>query len=133
MPMQCFIRVKSQFRENNLVLPTEFPSLVLPCNAIMLQQLIQFSLCYPSRGCLQEVKKRKFQTFSSKSDRDRLREVFTYKRFQILYSDLTRKLLVFWKLWSLGRGGRLQELVATGGNATITLHYNTKRTYTSWV
>jgi len=49
------------------VLPIEkFPSLVLPRNAMMLQHLIiQFMLCYLSRGCLQEVKnKRECQTFS---------------------------------------------------------------------
>ena len=32
------------------------------------------------------------------------------------YSDLTWKLLVFWKNWSLRRGGRLREVVATGGS-----------------
>ena len=42
----------------------------------MLQYLIQFSLYYLSSRHLREVKnKRKFQTFSSKSGRDLLREV----------------------------------------------------------
>jgi len=51
----------------------------------MLQHLIiQFSHYYLSIGRLREVKnKRKFQTFSSKSGRGRLREVVAYKRFQI--------------------------------------------------
>jgi len=51
----------------------------------MLQHLfIHFSLHQPSCGRLQEVKyKEKFQTFSSKSGRGRLREVVAYKRFQI--------------------------------------------------
>ena len=51
----------------------------------MLQHLIiQFSFNYLSTGRLQEVKnKRKFQIFSSKSGRGRLREVVAYKRFQI--------------------------------------------------
>ena len=65
-----FIHVKSQFREKNPVLPIErFLSLVLPMNAIKLQDLIiQFPLYYLSSGRLQEVKyKRKFQTFSFKS------------------------------------------------------------------
>ena len=51
----------------------------------MLQQLvIQFSFYYLSSGRSREVKnKRKFQTFTSKSGRDRLREMVAYKRFQI--------------------------------------------------
>jgi len=63
----------------------------------MLQQLIiQFLLYYLSRGCLWEVKnKRKFQTISSKSGRSRLREVVASSGSK--YSDLTWKLLVFWK------------------------------------
>ena len=63
----------------------KFPSPVLPWNAIMSQNLIiQFLLYYQSSGRFREVKnKRKFQTFSSKSGRGRLREVVAYKRFQI--------------------------------------------------
>jgi len=55
----------------------------------MLQHLIiQFSHYYLSSGRLREVKnKRKFQTFSSKSGRSRLREVVAYKRFQIYWFD----------------------------------------------
>ena len=51
----------------------------------MLQHLIiQCLLYYLSSGRLREVKnKRKFQTFSSKSGRGRLREVVAYKRFQM--------------------------------------------------
>jgi len=46
--------------------------------------IIQFLLYYLSSGRLREVKKkRKFQTFSSKSGRDHLREVVAYKKFQI--------------------------------------------------
>ena len=68
----------------------------------MLQHLIiQFPLYYLSSGHLQEVKtKIKLQTFGSKSGRTRLREVVAYK------SDLTGKLLVFWKT------GRKAEVVA---------------------
>jgi len=60
--------VKSQFREKNPVLPR---------NAIILQHLIiQFPLYNLSNGPLREVKnKKRFQTFSSKSGRGRLREV----------------------------------------------------------
>ena len=50
----------------------------------MLQHLIIHSLHQPSSGRLQEVKyKEKFQTFSSKSGCSRLRELVTYKKFQI--------------------------------------------------
>ena len=36
------------------------------------------------------------------------------------YSDLTGKFLVFWNTWSLRRGGRLREVVATGGSTVFT-------------
>jgi len=51
----------------------------------MLQHLIiQFSFNYLSTGRLREVKNEtKFDMFSSKSGRGRLREVVAYKRFQI--------------------------------------------------
>ena len=50
----------------------------------MLQHIIQILLYYLSSDRLREVKyKGKFQTFSSKSGRDRFREVVAYKRFQI--------------------------------------------------
>ena len=50
----------------------------------MLHLIIQFLLYYLSNGRLREVKnKTKFQTFSSKSGRGRLREVAAYKRFQL--------------------------------------------------
>jgi len=76
---------KSQFREN-LIPPFEkFPFLVPARNTIMLPYLIIHpSLNYLSTGRLREVKnKGKFQTFSYKSGRGRLREVVAYKRFQI--------------------------------------------------
>jgi len=69
----------------------------------MLQHLIiQFPLYNLSSGHLQEVKnKRKFQTFSSKSGRGCLREMVAYERWLLTrgakYSDLTWKILVFWK------------------------------------
>jgi len=90
MPMstQCLV-IKSQLKVNlekeNPVLPIEkFPFLVLARDALMLQHhIIHFSLHYLSSGRLQEDKnKGKFQTFSSKSGRGRLREVVAYKRFQ---------------------------------------------------
>jgi len=65
--------------------------------------------------CKREVKNKiKFETFSSKSDRGRLRGC----RLQEVpkYSNLTRKL---WENWSSRRGGRLQEVVATGGSSVI--------------
>jgi len=74
---QCRCNVfscKSQFREKNLVLPTEkFRFFVLTRNTMLRHLIIHFSLHYLSSGCLQEVKnKGKFQTFSSKSGRGRL-------------------------------------------------------------
>ena len=96
-----FYSRKSQFREKNPVFPIEkFPFLAQAGNMIMLRHLtIHFLLHQPSRGRLREVKnKRKLQTFSSKSGR--LRVVVAYERWSLTrgskYSDLTRKLLVFW-------------------------------------
>ena len=73
-----FYSCTSKFRVKNRVLPIEeFPFLELARNTIMLQHLIiHFSLHYLSIGRLREVEnKGKFQTFSSKSGRGRLREV----------------------------------------------------------
>ena len=102
-----FYSCEKSISRKNPVLPTvpieKFPSLVLTRNAIMLQHfIIQFLLYYPSSGRLREVKnKRKFQTFNSKSGRGRLREVVAEERWSLTrgskYSDLTWKLLVFWK------------------------------------
>jgi len=81
-----FYSCTSQYREKIPVLPIEkFPFLELARNTIMLQNLIiPFSLHQLSSGRLREVKyNEKFQTFSSKSGRGRLREVVAYKRFQI--------------------------------------------------
>ena len=58
-------------------------------------------------GRLGEVKnKRKFQTFSSKSGCGRLREEVAYKRFWYLVGKLVAE---------DRRGGRLREVVGTGG------------------
>ena len=82
MLMQCFIDVKVNFEKKNPILPFEK---FLARNTIMLPHLIiHSSLHYLSTGRLREVKnKGKFQTFSYKSGRGRLREVVAYKRFQI--------------------------------------------------
>ena len=65
----------------------KFPFLLLARDTIILQHLIiHFSLHFLPSGRLRkrEVKnKGKFQTFSSKSFRGRLRAVVAYKRFQI--------------------------------------------------
>ena len=76
---------KSILRKNPVFPIERFPSLVLSTNAVMLQHLIiQFSFNYLSTGRLREIKsKRKFQIFSAKSGRGRLRQVVAYKRFQI--------------------------------------------------
>ena len=55
--------------------------------------------------------------FSSKSGRSRLREVPLTRGSK--YSDLTWKLLVFWKT------GRLREVVATGGSTVCREENNT--------
>ena len=83
-----FCSFKSRFREKNPVLPTEkFPFLALARNTIMFQHLIHFSLHYRSSGRLREVKnKGKFQIFTSKSGRGRLRGV----------SDIVNWLGNFW-------------------------------------
>ena len=83
--LECSIHVQSRFRLKTQTLPTEkFLSLVLPRNANLQHLIIQFPPYDLSSGRLREVKnKRKFQTFSSRSGRGRLREVVAYKRFQI--------------------------------------------------
>ena len=78
----------------------KFPSFVLSWIAIIFQRLI---IQFLSSGRLREVKnKRNFQTFSSKSGRSRLQEA----------------------TWSLGRGGCLREVLATGGSTIFLEHFN---------
>ena len=91
-----FYSCTSQFREKNSVFLIEkFPFLELARNTIMLQHLIiHFSLHQPSSGRLREVKnKEKFQIFKVVA--------VAYDRWSLTrgskYSDLTWKLLVFWK------------------------------------
>ena len=90
----------------------------------MLHLIIQFLLYYFSNGRLrrlQEVKNnRKFQTFISKSGRGRLREVVAYSRFQIQWFDLETFGIL--ENWSIRRGCRLREVVATGGS-TVFVYY----------
>ena len=92
---RCFIHMKSQLQEKNMVLPIEkFPSLVLTKNTIMSYHLIQFLLYYLLSGHLQEFKnKRKFQTFSFESGCGCFYERWLLTRGS-KYSDLTQKLLV---------------------------------------
>ena len=97
----------------HLILPIkEFPSLVLPRFAIMLQDLIiQFTCCYLSSGRLKKVKnKRKYQSFSSKSGRSCLKRwplIRGSNYIEIIVLCLENfwyfgKLLVFWKTGCLG-------------------------------
>ena len=78
MPMQCYVQSeKSISRKKPGSSIEKFPSLVLPGNTrtVTASYYPNFSLLSVS-GRLREVKKkRKFQTFSSKSGRGRLREV----------------------------------------------------------
>ena len=67
---------------------------------------------------LREVKnEKKNQTFSSKSGRSRLREVVAYKRFQMQWFDLETFGIL--ENWSLRRGDRLREMVATGSSTVL--------------
>ena len=77
--------MKTHFEKNPVIPIEKFPSLALPRNTIVLQHLIiQFLYYYLSSGRSPDVEnKRKFWTFSSKSDRGRLLEVVAYKMFQI--------------------------------------------------
>lgn len=91
---------KMSILRKNPALPIDkFPSLILSLNTIMSQHvIIQFSFNYLSTDHLQEVKSKTklkyFATLRSKSGTGLLQEVVTrgYK-----YSDLMRKVLVFWK------------------------------------
>ena len=78
---------------------------------------------------LREVKnKRKFQTFSSKSGRGRLREVIAYKRFPMQWFG--RKTFgIQLENWSMRRGDRLQEVVATGGSTVFNADHIRYRMY----
>jgi len=91
MLMQCFIHVTVNFKKKNPILPFEkFPILGLT------HLITHSSLHYLPTGRLREVKnKGKFQIFSYKSGRRRLREVSLATGSK--YSDLTSKLLVFLK------------------------------------
>ena len=71
---------------------------------------MKFPLYYLSSGLLREVKtKKKIQTFSStKSDRGGLQEISN------MVIRLQRKFGIL-ENWSLRRGSRLRDVVATGG------------------
>jgi len=89
--------------------------------------IIQFLLYYLSSGRLRLVKnKRKFQTFRSKSSLGRLQEVVAYKRIQMQWFDLETFGIL--ENWSLRRGGRLRENVATGGSTVFSLRKVQSRT-----
>jgi len=109
-----FYSCKSQFQEKYQILPfKKFPCLVLARNTIMLPHLIIYSsLYYLSTSRLWEVKaKENFKLLVIKV------VVVAYERWLLTrgfkYSDLTWKLLVFWKT------GGLREVVATGGSTVI--------------
>ena len=96
---ECFIHLKSQFKLKNPALPiVQFLFLVPPRKAMLKHLIIPFLFYYLSSGPLRESKyKRKFQTFSSKSGRCRLREVVAYGS---KYSVLT------WNLFKFLKNGR---------------------------
>ena len=94
MLMQCFIYVKVDFWENNVVL--------------VVHLIIQYSLHYLWSCLSREVKnKGVFQTLGAKTGCGCLWEVLAYKRFQIIVVWLRN----FWCLenWLLWRGGCLQD------------------------
>ena len=83
-------------RKKNSLLPFEkFPILVLARNTMLPHLIIHSSLHYLSTGRLRDVKKKENFTRGSK------------------YSDLTCKLLLFWKT------GRWGEMVATGASTVL--------------
>ena len=94
--LKCLVHGKSQFREKMRY----FPLRNFRLYATMLQHLIiQFLLNYLSSGRLREVKNnRKFQTFDL--------EIFG------IFDN-----------WWLRRGGRLREVVTTGGSTVGTNEY----------
>ena len=75
MSMQCFLCEKVNLEKKICSFPFR--------NMMLQHLIIQFSLHHLSSGPLWEVKKRKFQTFSSKIDCGHLGEVVAYKRFQL--------------------------------------------------
>ena len=110
IPVLMLHSCKKSFSRKIPVLPIEkFLPLGLFRNARMLQHLIiQLSFHYLSTSRSREVKnKRKFQIFSSKSCHGCH---IGYERWSLTggskYSDLTWKLLIFWKLVAEETGGR---------------------------
>ena len=83
----CYSYETSILRENMLLPVTkEIPSLALPRNSIILiHHLIQCPLyfCQVAMVAYGRLKTKTFQTFTSKSGRNRLREGVAYKRFKI--------------------------------------------------
>ena len=75
----------SQFRKKNPVLPIEkIPSLQKYNNAKTPHYPFFAPLSVKRSGGLREIKNKvKFQTVSPKSGRDRLQDVFAYKKFRI--------------------------------------------------
>ena len=108
---KCFICVKSQFREKYSTSnwETSIPYTTQECDNGTTSN-IQFLVCYLSSDRSQEVKdKRKFQTFSSTSGRDCLREVVPKIKVPKIMTDL-ETFGIFGKLvaeerWSLTTSG----------------------------
>ena len=94
---QKFYSCQMSVSRKNSVPPIEkFPSLSLPRNVIMLQQLIIFNFCSIICGRLREVKtKESFKLLALKV------VAVAYERWSLTRgskcNDLTWKLLVFWK------------------------------------
>ena len=118
MPMQCFIRVKVNFKKKNCVLPIEKCSfLVLARNMITLQQLI---IHCRSIIC-QVVAYRRLKTNKESFKLSALTVVaVAYERWPLTrgfkYSDLTWKLLVFWKTGHWGEVAAYKRWSQSGGS-----------------
>ena len=110
MPMQCYVYLWEVSRKKKTFFHWEISvSCILPGNTRVKAFCYPISSLLSVSGRLREVKnKRKFQTFSSKSGRGRLREVVSCKRFPMQWFG--RKTFSILLNWSLRRGGRNQRL-----------------------
>ena len=92
---------KVNFKEKTALYIEKFLSLALPTGILQRLQhlIIQLPVYYLLVFVYMRLKIRKFQTFSSKSGRGRLREVVAYKRFPMYWFGC-REEVVAYERWS---------------------------------